>query len=121
MWAGAVDPDSSPSPSPNSNPREQQPYAYNPAGLDLTNGQYGSTTHFGTSRPLEEIITIISSKGHTDAATKEQKRQIHGDTGVFYYNHDRLIELMKLPKQNEAYTGSIYPNPHPNPHPNPKP
>jgi len=86
-------------------PREQPPYAYKPAGLDLVKGQYGSSTRFGTSRPLRELIGIFSSKSR-EQATRDQKREVHGYTGVFYYNHDRLIELMRLPKQNEATTGS---------------
>ena len=97
-------------------PREQLLYRYKPAGLDLVKGQYGSSTRFGTSRPLEELIDVLSlgQKGDSEErraksreqGTKDQKRDIRGYTGVFYYNHDRLIELMKLPKQNEATTGS---------------
>ena len=97
-------------------PREQPLYGYKPAGLDLVKGQYGSSTRFGTGQPLEELIDLLSMGGKGDSkeriaksreqATKDQKREIRGYTGIFYYNHDRLIELMKLPKQIEATTGS---------------
>ena len=76
----------------------------------LPAGRLGpASVRFGTSAPLEELIRTFSMRagsGQQNHELNERKRALEAYTGVFYYNHDRLIlPLVRLPKQNEAYIG----------------
>ena len=64
----------------------------------------GATMMFGTPVPLDEVIRVLSSRGTGMAA---RKRELEMTSGVFYYNHDRLImPLVRLARQGEVNKGS---------------
>lgn len=88
-------------------PKDRPAYTYNPRFLHEEGGDdgkaYGATVRFGTTTKLAEVIEILSAK----KGFAKEKREIEGYTGVFYYNHDRMImPLVRLPKQNERSTGN---------------
>ena len=93
-------------------PEDKESYAYTPQCLrgagssDADEKAYGSKVVFGTVEPLQEIISTLSARVGGDVVAAK-KRYLQGYTGVFYYNHDRLIlPLMLLPKQKEASKGN---------------
>ena len=93
-------------------PSGRAPYSYTPKVL-LSDGDertYGAKARFGTMEPLDEILKVLSARGggNRNGVLKQQKDDIEKYTGVFYYNHDRMImALERLPKQVDSNTGSI--------------
>ena len=113
-------------------PDGRPPYQYDPAGLRgkaarvaahateaegstatadkpasrRVNSEYGARIRFGTTVPMRQLINVFSTKGGGDE-TRKAKRRLDAYSGVFYYNHSRLIlPLVRAPKQCSAGEGS---------------
>ena len=77
------------------------------AANSLPKKTYGASVRFGFREDLEEIISVLEKrKAPEQAKLAARKSEIEAYTGVFYYNHHRLImALQRLPKQNSGHTG----------------
>jgi hypothetical protein len=105
-------------------PEGLAPYRYEPRCLTEEEkmpppegkGAYGvKDVRFGTADHLVDVIRVLKARGvsksqslsHEDLYLSRRKREIERDTGVFYYNHDRMImSLVRLPKQKEGSIGN---------------
>ena len=87
-------------------PKGQPAYQYTPLCLsdEGDRAAYGAEVRFGTKYSIDEVYRVLSGRRHEDI---ERKSEINAYSGVFYYNHDRLImALEQLPKQLEASRGN---------------
>jgi hypothetical protein len=98
-------------------PSMREPYTYNPACLrdESSDKASGAEVRFGTALDMGDLIALFSAKRHdhrrlgldSDEALAQRKAEVRGYTGVFYYNHGRLImPCERLPKQAEVERGN---------------
>ena len=93
-------------------PEDTTEYTYKPAGLDSGAGEYGASIRFGLRVPLRELHSVFTSKhvrGSDRAALQERKAELQDYTGVFYYNHGRLIRPLERTHQQlqSLHSGNI--------------
>jgi hypothetical protein len=93
-------------------PEDTTEYTYKPAGLDSSAGEYGASIRFGLRVPLRELHSVFTSKhvrGSDRAALQERKAELQDYTGVFYYNHGRLIRPLERTHQQlqSLHSGNI--------------
>ena len=93
-------------------PSGQAHYSYTPDSVRLERASnpsskvYGASVAFGTSEPLEDIWRVFAAKG-SKPEVAERKRILEQLSGVFYYNHDRLImPCERLKRQTEGHSGN---------------
>ena len=93
-------------------PEDTTEYTYKPTGLDSGAGEYGASIRFGLRVPLRELHSIFTSKhvrGLDRTVLQERKAELQDYTGVFYYNHGRLIRPLERTHQQlqSLHSGNI--------------